>query len=129
MKKIELIIAVTILAVLAGVGLASSMEEQRLSGNLYLEVVSPTGAAGNSSISREQNYRLSLYNPIFFAKGTRSERVVRDIGLVIPADMREKVLKLEDKHVLVEGPMDCTMHYSPWTASCDMTVRQIDTAK
>jgi hypothetical protein len=126
MKKIGLVTGVAILILLAGVALASCMEAQRLGGRLYLIKSNNAGTTGASLVAGEQDFRLSLDNPLVFAQGSKSERVVKDIGLIVSAGLREKALKLEGRPVVVEGPLDCTMHYSPWTASCDMTVRQID---
>lgn len=67
--------------------------------------------------------------PIYFAKGSRSERVVTNVRLNVPEDVRDKVMKLEGTHVAVAGPMECTMEYSPWTAACELTVRQIEPAR
>ncbi len=47
----------------------------------------------------------------------------------MPADLQEKILKFEHQHVVLFGQMECTMYYSPWTASCEMTIGQMEMAK
>ncbi|MBT0653086.1 hypothetical protein [Geomobilimonas luticola] len=77
----------------------------------------------------EKGASLALDTPIYFAQGSRSERVVTSVRLTVPDEMRDKVMQFEHKHVEVAGPMDCTMEYSPWTATCQVTVRQIEPAR
>ena len=72
---------------------------------------------------------LALDSPIYFAQGSKSERVVTNVRLNVPDDVRDKVRKLEHKHVDVAGLMECTMEYSPWTATCELTIRQIEPAR
>jgi hypothetical protein len=82
-----------------------------------------TGTLGENGAS------LALDSPIYFAKGSKSERVVTNVRLNVPDEVRDKVRKLQHKHVEVAGPMECTMEYSPWTAICELTVRQIEPAE
>lgn len=77
----------------------------------------------------EKGSLLALDSPLYFARGSKSERVVAEVRLIVPEDVRDKVMKLEHKHVEVAGPMNCTMEYSPWTATCELTVRQIEPAE
>jgi hypothetical protein len=99
-------------------------EETRVTGTLHRGSPPQSGPQPN-----ETGYWLKLDKPIIFAEGTRSERVVKDITLTVPADLQDKARELESRHVIVTGPMECTMHYTPWTATCNITVKQIDTAK
>jgi hypothetical protein len=73
----------------------------------------------------EKGNWLGLDKPIYFAKGSKSERSVNKVRVNTPPDLKETVLKLEHRHVAVSGIMECAMHYSPWTASCEMTVKEI----
>ena len=77
----------------------------------------------------EKGSVLALDTPIYFAQGSRSERVVTSVRLTVPDEMRDKVTKLDSKHVEVAGPMDCTLEFTPWTATCEVTVRQIEPAR
>jgi len=122
MKKIILIamvFAVLALTVPCSPAVSQAQEETRITGVLHLDSMSKSG----------QVYWVTLDKPIIFAPGSKSERVVRDVKLVMPADLQEKAKKLDGKHVVAVGPMECTMSYTPWTASCEMLVKQIDLAK
>ncbi len=80
--------------------------------------------ADNGSGATE--YRLKLDKPIIFSKGTKSQRTASDMKLDVPDGLKQKVLQLEGKHVAVQGTMTCEMLFSPWTASCDLLVKQIE---
>jgi hypothetical protein len=85
-----------------------------------------TGNSDENQGTGEMEYRLELDKPIVFSKGSKSERSVNDMKLVVPDGMRQQVMKLEGRHVEVQGTMNCTMYFSPWTATCNLFVRQID---
>lgn len=98
-----------------------SQTETQVTGTLDHVV---TVIAGNS----ETEYRLKLDKSIIFSKGSKSERTVSAMKLDVPDGLQQKVLKLEGKHVAVQGTMTCEMLFSPWTAECDLLVRQIEPA-
>jgi len=83
------------------------------------------GTLESADIAGEKTYQLKLDEPIVSARGSKSERVVSVVTLIVPADMQEKVSKLEDMQVAVSGTMECRPLYSPWTATCDMQVKEI----
>lgn len=95
-------------------------------GSLVDEVAKETRLAGTLNQGASL---LVLDSPIYFAKGSKSERVVTEVRLSVPEKVRDKVMKLENRHVTVVGPMACTMEFSPWTAICELTVGEIETAR
>jgi hypothetical protein len=84
-----------------------------------------TGTLENAEIAGENTYWLKLDEPIVSARGSKSERTVSVVTLLVPADMLEKVSKLGDKHVAISGTMECRPLYTPWSAECDMQVKEI----
>ncbi len=109
--------------------IAKASDESSLTGTLSSIKPGYTGSQEDSFILGEKGYWLTLDSPIIFNEGSKSERVVKGVRLTVPADLEEKASELEDQHVVVTGQMNCTMHYSPWTASCEMLVTQIDLAE
>ena len=83
------------------------------------------GTLESAEVAGEKTYRLKLDEPIVSARGSKSERTVSIVTLIVPAAMQEKAAKHEDKHVAVSGTMECRTLYSPWTATCDMQVKEI----
>lgn len=84
-----------------------------------------TGILERAEIAGEKTYWLKLDEPIVSARGSKSERTVSVVTLIVPAAMREKVSELEGSHVAVSGTMECRLLYTPWTATCDMQVKEI----
>jgi hypothetical protein len=84
-----------------------------------------TGTLERAEIAGEKTYWLKLDEPIVSARGSKSERTVSVVTLLVPADMQEKVSRLENMHVAVSGTMECKLLYTPWTATCDMQVKEI----
>lgn len=84
-----------------------------------------TGILERAEIVGENTYWLKLDEPIVSARGSKSERTVSVVTLIVPAGMREKVSELEGSHVAVSGTMECRLLYTPWTATCDMQVKGI----
>lgn len=84
-----------------------------------------TGTLARAEIAGETTYWLKLDEPIVSARGSKSERTVSVVTLMVPADMREKLSGLEDRHVAVSGTMECKLLYTPWSATCDMQVKEI----
>lgn len=84
-----------------------------------------TGILERTEVAGEKTYWLKLDEPIVSARGSRSERTVEIVTLLVPAHMREKVSGLEGRHVAVSGTMECRLLYTPWTATCDMQVKEI----
>jgi len=84
-----------------------------------------TGILERAEIAGENTYWLKLDEPIVSARGSKSERTVSVVTLIVPAGMREKVSKLGGSHVAVSGTMECRLLYTPWTATCDMQVEEI----
>jgi len=72
---------------------------------------------------------LVLDQAIYFAKGSKSERVVRKVKINMPSDLQVKIPAIEKRHVAVDGPMECTMEFSPWTASCVLTIKHVKEIK
>ena len=97
--------------------------ETRVTGTLHLGPINQSGPRPSGT-----GYWLRLDKPIVFDQGTRSERRVKDVTLTVPAVLQDKARELEGQHVIVTGPMECTMHFTPWTATCNITVKQIDKA-
>lgn len=83
------------------------------------------GTLERAEIAGEKTYWLKLDEPIVSARGSKSERTVEIVTLLVPADMQGKVSELEGKHVAVSGTMECRLLYTPWTATCDMQVKEI----
>lgn len=125
----QLVKTLTLLGVMAaglGFGSVEAGDVSKKSGglgSLVDTVAKETRLTGNLG---ENGASLALDSPIYFSQGSRSERVVTSVRLHVPDDVRDKVMKLEHKHVEVAGPMECTMEFSPWTATCELTVRQIE---
>jgi hypothetical protein len=84
-----------------------------------------TGTLERAEIAGENTYWLKMDEPIVSARGSKSERTVSVVTLLVPADMQEKVSRLENMHVAVSGTMECNLLYTPWTATCDMQVKEI----
>lgn len=84
-----------------------------------------SGTLERAEIAGEKTYWLKLDEPIVSARGSKSERSVSVVTLLVPAGMQERVAKLEDKHVAVSGTIECRLLYTPWTATCDMRVKEI----
>jgi hypothetical protein len=127
MKNIVLCAALFILLALSVSTLPAVSQtpaETRVTGTLHLGSINQAGPRPSGT-----GYWLRLDKPIVFAQGTRSERVVKDVTLTVPAGLQDKARELESQHVVVAGPMDCTMHFTPWTATCDLRVKQIDRAE
>jgi hypothetical protein len=99
-----------------------TQSEINVTGRLYRLKLN-TGIRQESDINSE--YRLKLDKALVFSEGSRSERRVGELKLMVPEALQEKVLKLEGRQVMVEGTMHCTMYFSPWTAECDVLVKKI----
>jgi len=84
-----------------------------------------TGTLESAEIAGDKACWLKLDEPIVSARGSKSERTVSIVTLLVPADMLEKVSKLGDKHVAVSGTMECRPLYTPWSAECDLQVKEI----
>jgi hypothetical protein len=84
-----------------------------------------TGSTQGSSTNSSREYQLKLDKPIVFSEGTKSERSVSELKLMVPEALQDKVLKLEGRHVMVQGTMHCIMYFSPWTAVGDVLVKKI----
>jgi hypothetical protein len=80
----------------------------------------------NNPVPDGNDYRMKLDEPIVFAKGSKSERSTDIVTLILPLKFKKKATELEGKHVSAIGSLDCTMHYSPWTATCNMVVEKMD---
>ncbi len=98
-----------------------TQSEINVTGRLYRLKPVHTGNRQEHNISGAMEYRLKLDKAIVFSEGSRSERRVGDLKLIVPEALQEKVLKLEGRQVMVEGTMHCTMYFSPWTADCDVS--------
>jgi len=90
-----------------------------------VQEVTITGTLERAEIAGEKTYWLKLDEPIVSARGSKSERTVSVVTLLMPADMQEKVSRLENMHVAVSGTMEFKLLYTPWTATCDMHVKEI----
>ena len=126
MKKIVLCAALFIFLALSVSNLHAGSQapaETRVTGTLHLGSINQAGPQ-----ARGTGYWLRLDKPIIFDQGTRSERIVKDVTLTVPADLQDKARELEGQDVVVAGSMACTMHFTPWTATCNITVKQIDKA-
>jgi hypothetical protein len=99
-------------------------EETRVSGTLHLGSMYQSGHPSNGT-----GYWLRLDKPMVFDQGTKSERIVKDVTLTVPTDLQDKARELEGQDVVVVGPMACTMHFTPWTATCNIAVKQIEAAE
>lgn len=108
---------------------SKTTDETRVTGILNRIEPRYTGNSEDSFILGEKGYWLTLDKPIVFNEGSKSERVVKGVKLTVPADLQEKVQELDGQHVAVVGILECVMHYSPWGASCNMLVKQIDLAE
>jgi hypothetical protein len=96
------------------------------SGKLWDSVVKETRLTG--TLSKGASW-LVPDQPIYFAKGSKSERVVSKVRLNVPADLQGKIPAMENRHVVADGPMECTMEFSPWTASCELTIKHVEVIK
>lgn len=128
MKKVGLVLAMLFLLCSFSYA-AKNGEEVTVTGILNRIEPRYTGNSEDSFILGEKGYLLTLDNPIVFNEGSKSERVVKGVKLTVPADLQEKVQELDGQHVAVVGILECVMHYSPWGASCNMVVKQIDLAE
>lgn len=128
MKKIGLVLAM-VFFVCSFSYAAKNGEEVTITGTLNRIKPGYTGNPEDSFILGETGYLLKLDKPIIFNEGSKSERVVKVVRLTVPADLQEKVQELDGQHVAVVGILECTMHYSPWGASCDMVIKQVNLAE
>ncbi|ABK99873.1 hypothetical protein [Pelobacter propionicus] len=94
------------------------------SGQSLYSVVRETSLGG---IIAEQGTWLVLDEPIHFAKGSRSERVVERIRLSVPPELRERVAAMDGRHAVLEGTMECAMLFTPWSATCVLRVKRAET--
>jgi len=117
--------------IVLGTGFATAGENRpdtdaTKSADFWNSVAQETRLAG---IFDEGASWLVLDQPIYFAKGSRSERVVRKVKMITPENLQKKILAIEHRHVVVNGPMKCAMEYSPWTASCELTIKHVEGIK
>lgn len=96
------------------------------SGKLWDSAAKETRLTGTLS---KGAFWLVLDQPIYFAKGSKSERVVSKVKMNVPTDLKEKIPAIENRHVVVDGPMECAMEFSPWTASCELTIKHVEVIK
>ncbi len=94
------------------------------SGQSLYSVVRETSLGGTIA---EKGTWLALDTPIHFAKGSRSERVVERVRLSVPPELRERVAAMDGRHAVLEGTMECTMLFTPWSATCELRVKQAET--
>jgi hypothetical protein len=94
--------------------------ETRVTGILHLGSIPVIQA-------NETGYWLRLDEPTYVLKGSKSEASTDIVVLRVPAELREKTRKLDGRHVVVVGLMDCTGNWRAG-AHCDMLVKQIDRA-
>lgn len=128
----QLVKTITLLGVMAaglGFGSVEAEDVSKKSGGLESLVDRVAKETRLTGTLGEKGASLALDSPIYFAKGSKSERVVTNVRLNVPDDVRDRVRKLEHKHVEVAGPMECTMEFSPWTATCELTVMGIEPAR
>ena len=102
-----------------------TQSEINVTGRLYCLKPVHAGNRQEHNISGAIKYRLKLDKAIVFSEGSRSERRVGELKLIVPESLQEKVLKLEGSRVMVAGTMHCIMYFSPWTAECDVSVKNI----
>jgi hypothetical protein len=94
--------------------------ETRVTGTLHLgsmPVIQPN----------ETGYWLRSDQPIYVLKGSKSEASTDIVVLRVPADLLEKTRKLNGRHVVAVGLMNCTGKW-PAGANCNMLVKQIGIA-
>jgi len=106
-------------------------DETTFTGNLFYGTIPSLKQPGASASNRDKQltkigYWLKLDKPLIFAPGSKSQRVVNHIEIVFSADMKENARQFINRHVEVNGSMNCEMHYTPWTATCTLNVTQIN---
>lgn len=108
--------------------------EVRVTGTLHLGSIpilppQPPGSIDQSGPEpNETGYWLRIDKPVYVFEGTKSEASTNIIVLRVPANLREKAMKLDDRHVVAMGLMNCTGSWSIG-AHCNMLIKQIDMAE
>lgn len=137
MKKIRLFAVLFTFLALSLLNLpavSKTPDETRVTGTLHLGAIpflppQPPGSIDQSGPQpNETGYWLRLDKPIYVLEGTKSEASTNIVVLRVPADLREKAMKLDDRHVVAVGLMNCTGNWSVG-AHCNMLVKQIDMAE
>ncbi len=100
-------------------------KDTRVTGTIHCMQPVHTDENSASQALPKSGYGLRLDKPIVFAKGSKSERTVSALNLILSAMAKNQASKLEGRHVEISGSMECTMHFSPWVATCDLSVDQI----
>ncbi len=99
-------------------------KDTRVTGTLHR--IEPVNAGGNNGIFIESGYGLRLDTLIVFARGSKSERTVSDLNLIMSPVVQTQASRLEGRPVEATGLMECTMHFSPWTATCYLSVEHME---
>jgi hypothetical protein len=94
------------------------------SGQSLYSVVGETSLGGTIA---EQGAWLVLDELLYFAKGSRSERVVERVRLNVPPELRERMAAMDGRHAVLEGTMECAMLFTPWSATCVLRVKRAET--
>jgi len=132
MKRImerTLLLGCVVIALGAGIATAGESKQDvhdTKGSDFWNSIAKETRLAGTLSDGASW---LVLDQPIYFAKGSRSERVVRKVKMITPENLQKKIPAIEHRHVVVNGPMECAMEYSPWTASCELTIKHVEEIK
>ena len=106
-------------------------DETTFTGNLFYGAIPYVKQPGASASNPDKQlskigYWLKLDKPLIFAPGSKSQCVVNHLEIVFSADMKENARQFVNRHIEVNGSMNCEMHYTPWTATCTLNVTQIN---
>lgn len=133
MKRIYLFTVVLIFALYISPVFSFSSkpaDETTFTGNLFYGAMPHVKQPGASASNPDKQlakigFWLKLDKPLIFAPGSKSQRVVNHLEIVFSADMKENARQFVNRHIEVNGSMNCEMHYTPWTATCTLNVTQI----